>query len=57
VREWLSEERIRHYGLFNPGFVRRTLDLGPRRRYRWHCFVVYLMLVTHLWIEQFDAEL
>jgi asparagine synthase (glutamine-hydrolysing) len=56
VAEWLSEERIRHYGLFNPVFVRQVLGLRPHRRYRWHYFMIYLMLATHIWIEQFDAE-
>jgi len=57
VAEWLSEEKVRHYGLFNADFVRRILDLGPHRRYRWHYFMIYLMLATHIWIEQFDAEI
>lgn len=55
VAEWLSEERIRHYGLFNAGFVRQVMSLDARRRYRWHYFMIYLMLATHIWIEQFDA--
>ena len=56
VSDWLSEERISHYGLFNAAFVRRVLGLGTHRRYRWHYFMIYLMLATHIWIEQFDAE-
>jgi asparagine synthase (glutamine-hydrolysing) len=57
VAAWLSEERVRQYGLFNAGFVRRILALGPHQRYRWHYFMIYMMLATHIWIEQFDAEI
>jgi asparagine synthase (glutamine-hydrolysing) len=57
VASWLSEERVRQYGLFNAGFVRRILALGPHQRYRWHYFMIYMMLATHIWIEQFDAEI
>ena len=53
----LSEEKVRHYGLFNADFVRRIVGLGLHRRYRWHYFMIYLMLATHIWIEQFDAEI
>ena len=56
IMEWLSEERIRHYGLFNPGFVRQVMGLDARRRFRWHYFMIYLMLATHIWIDQFDAD-
>jgi asparagine synthase (glutamine-hydrolysing) len=57
VAEWLSEEKIRHYGLFNAAFVRQILGLGRHQRYRWHYFMIYLMLATHIWIGQFDAEI
>ena len=57
VAVWLSEEKIRHYGLFNADFVRQIQSLGPQQRYRWHYFMIYLMLATHIWIEQFDAEI
>jgi len=53
----LSDEKVRHYGLFNATFVRRILGLDPHQRYRWHYFMIYLMLATHIWIEQFDAEI
>jgi asparagine synthase (glutamine-hydrolysing) len=57
VASWLSEDRVRRYGLFDADFVRRILALGPRQRYRWHYFMIYMMLATHIWIEQFDADI
>ncbi|ROR29704.1 asparagine synthase (glutamine-hydrolyzing) [Inmirania thermothiophila] len=54
ARDWLSPERIRRHGLFNPDWIARTMRLPPQRRHRWHFFMLYLMLLTHLWIEVFE---
>jgi asparagine synthase (glutamine-hydrolysing) len=51
---WLSESRVRDYGLFNPATVRKLIDLPVRRRYRWHFFMLYLMIQSHFWIEIFE---
>ena len=51
---WLSEERVRNYGLFNPVTVKRLIDLPVQRRYRWHFFMLYLMIQSHFWIEIFE---
>jgi asparagine synthase (glutamine-hydrolysing) len=51
----LSPERLRDAGLFNPEFVRRIEALPGRKRYRWHFFILYMMLMTHLWMEVFDT--
>jgi asparagine synthase (glutamine-hydrolysing) len=57
VTQWLSEDKILHYGLFNAAFVQKILGTAPHQRFRWHYFMIYLMLATHIWIEQFDAEI
>ncbi len=54
ANEMLSEQRIRDYGLFNPAFVSDVRRRGPRKALRWHYFVLYLMLTTHLWVELFE---
>ena len=54
ANEMLSEERVRDYGLFNPAFVNDVRRRGPRKSLRWHYFVLYLMLTTHLWVELFE---
>jgi asparagine synthase (glutamine-hydrolysing) len=51
---WLSEERIRAYGLFNPEFVCTVRAHPPAKLLRWHYFILYLMLGAHLWVEIFE---
>jgi asparagine synthase (glutamine-hydrolysing) len=53
--EYLSRERVIAHGLFNPDFVAATLRLGTSPRYRWHFFMLYFMLLTHLWLEIFES--
>jgi asparagine synthase (glutamine-hydrolysing) len=54
ARHWLAPERVREYGVFRPEAVRTLLRLPPRTRFRWHFFILYLMLQTHMWIEIFE---
>lgn len=56
ARDVLSPERLRQAGLFNPEFVRRVEALPARTKYRWHFFILYMMLMTHLWMEVFEAR-
>jgi asparagine synthase (glutamine-hydrolysing) len=56
VRDWLSDERIRRHGLFNPKFVHDVLRRKPAKGLRWHYFVIYLMLQAHMWIEAFETD-
>jgi asparagine synthase (glutamine-hydrolysing) len=51
---FLSPERIAHYGLFNPAFVAEVRGYRPGKKMRWHYFMLYLMLATHLWLELFE---
>ena len=53
-RQWLSPEQLRRHGLFNPVTVAKLLALPPRRRYRWHFFMLMLMMQTHMWLEIFE---
>ena len=54
ARQWLSPETVSAYGLFNPDFIQKILRLNPSKKLRWHYFVLYLMLLTHVWIELFE---
>lgn len=56
AREVLSPERLRDAGLFNPDFVRQIERLPAKTGYRWHFFMLYLMLMTHLWMDVFDTQ-
>lgn len=49
--KYLNRETVIAHGLFNPDFVTATLRLGTSPRYRWHYFMLYFMLLTHLWLE------
>jgi asparagine synthase (glutamine-hydrolysing) len=51
---WLSPERVNTYGLFNPATVANLLRLPIERRYRWHFFMLYLMIQSHMWIAIFE---
>lgn len=51
----LAPERVRQVGLFNPELVRRIRRTPPRKRARWHYFLLYLILMTHLWMERFEG--
>ncbi len=57
AKQWLSKEAITAYGLFNPEFVQKILRLKPSKKLRWHYFVLYLMLLTHIWIELFENKI
>lgn len=54
AQEWLSPDKLQHYGLFNPRFVAMVLAHPPHTRLRWHYFMLYLMLTTHLWLSLFE---
>jgi asparagine synthase (glutamine-hydrolysing) len=51
---WLSPERVREYAIFNAATVDDLLRMPVRKRFRWHFFLLYLMIQTHLWIEMFE---
>lgn len=53
ARELLCKERLQDNGLFNPEFVTQVLAAPPHTRYRWHYFILYLMLMTQIWMEEF----
>lgn len=52
----LSETTIRQHGLFNPEFVQHVLKQGPSQKLRWHYFMLYFMLMTHLWLDVFEQQ-
>ena len=54
--EYLSEQKIKQFGLFNYRFVQHVLRFPPTKRLRWHYFILYFMLLTHLWIEIFETS-
>ena len=51
---WLAPQRVREYGIFNVDTVATLRRLPTRRRYRWHFFMLYLMIQVHQWIEIFE---
>lgn len=50
---WLSPEAVRAAGLFNPDFIARVRRQPVQRAARWHAFVLYMMLQTHVWLAEF----
>ena len=53
---YLTPEIVRAHGLFNPHFVQALRRCTPRKRLRWHFFMLYLMLLSHLWLEIFENQ-
>jgi asparagine synthase (glutamine-hydrolysing) len=51
---WLAPQRVKDYGIFNADTVAALQRLPIRRRFRWHYFLLYLMIQTHQWIEIFE---
>ncbi len=51
--ELLTPERLRQGGIFNPRFVESLIDSPPRRRLRWHYFMLWQMIGLELWRELF----
>ena len=56
ANEQLSEQRINELGLFNYDFVKHVLRFKPTKRLRWHYFILYLMILTHLWAQLFESD-
>lgn len=52
--QWLSPNGVRAAGLFNPDFVAQLRRLPPGRSARWHAFMLYLMLQSHVWLHEFE---
>ncbi len=50
----LSMDHIRDTGLFNPAFVQSVKKYPIARSTRWHYFMLYLILGTHLWVDIFE---
>lgn len=53
---WLSDARLRETGLFNPVFIQRVLACRPGKATRWHYFMLYLMLMSQLWLDEFEQS-
>lgn len=56
AEELLSENKIKQYGLFNPDFVKILRNYSVKKAHRWHYFMLYLMLMSHLWIDVFEQQ-
>ena len=54
AQDWLSDDFTRKTGVFNPTFVKQVLAQTPGKGLRWHYFILYLMLMTHIWIDIFE---
>jgi asparagine synthase (glutamine-hydrolysing) len=52
----LSEEMTKNIGLFNPVFINSLLNLKSSKIHRWHYFMLYMIMMVHLWIEIFEKR-
>ena len=52
--EWLSPERVRTLGMFDPKAVAALRALPARGRYRWHYFLLWQMVQVHQWLALFE---
>jgi len=56
AQELLNEQTVREIGLFNHDFVKHVLKYTPTKRLRWHYFLLYFMILTHMWVRLFESE-
>lgn len=52
----LADSYVRQIGLFNPEFVKTVRKYQVRKGLRWHYFMLYMMIMTHMWIEIFEKQ-
>ncbi len=53
---WLSRDITEQYGLFNYQFIESLQKQPPRTGLRWHYFMLYLMLLSHMWMMRFEGQ-
>ena len=53
---YLSRNKIIEYGLFNPDFVSEVLNYQVGKNVRWHYFMLYMMIMSHIWLEIFEKQ-
>ncbi len=53
---YLDIETVHKFGLFNPNTVQQLRQLSTATAHRWHYFILYLILGTHIWIETFNPS-
>ncbi|MCF6218134.1 MAG: asparagine synthase (glutamine-hydrolyzing) [Gammaproteobacteria bacterium] len=56
AERWLNQEITERHGLFNYTFIDWVQKHPPRTGLRWHYFMLYLMLLTHMWMMQFEGK-
>jgi len=54
--EQLTEQKVNEVGLFNYKFIKHVLSFTPTKRLRWHYFILYFMLLTHIWVQLFESN-
>ncbi len=53
----LDDTKVLEVGLFNPTFIKQVRQRRARTGLRWHYFVLYLMIMAHLWVDVFERDL
>jgi asparagine synthase (glutamine-hydrolysing) len=53
---WLNENRLQKSGLFNPATVKQLRNLPNAKRFRWHYFLLTMILMTEIWLDEFLDE-
>lgn len=54
--EYLDSTRIARTGLFNPTFINDVRKLPMEKKYRWHYFILYLMICAEILVERFEHK-
>jgi asparagine synthase (glutamine-hydrolysing) len=52
----LSEEITLSIGLFNPKFIKSLVKLKSSKIHRWHYFMLYMIMMVHLWVDIFEKQ-
>lgn len=54
AEQYLCRKVVEKHQIFNFQFIQRLLANPLQKKYRWHFFMLYLMVGTHIWLELFE---
>ncbi|WP_027706408.1 asparagine synthase (glutamine-hydrolyzing) [Zooshikella ganghwensis] len=54
TKYYLSKSTVNKYKLFNYEFIEMVLKSNNAKCYRWHYFILYMIIGTHIWLELFE---
>ena len=54
AEQYLNQQVVEAHQIFNFKYVSKLLSLPTTKNNRWHYFMLYMMIGTHIWLELFE---